>query len=467
MRLRPVLTFVLLAALAAGGTWLWRATEWHESTEPLRPQGEAASNRWYTLQRLAEQAGSRTVVRDQVEPLPPTDATLVLLSHHWNLFPGRAQALRRWVEQGGQLVLTQHLLPSDQWRADLERAHEHEDDPRGAPAGPPDEDATRPDGPADSRASEPAAGRATGEPEDGARPDAESTLAWVPVVRRHDAADAKAAAAVVGKRPRDAWAPACRPYTEALGKPYGAARRYRVCAHSGDYLVPRAPVLWSVNGPAGPALLSVAVGRGRVTVLPHPDPFHNRRLLDGDHALVAAAALPLRPGQVLWLVGDESRTPLLAWVWQRGWVAVLLAALLIALWLARRMPRFGPLRAAPPSARRAVTEQVRGTAAFLVAHGAGAALLAAQRRALAEAAERRITGFTTLGEAARAAALAARTGLPAARLAAAWQGTGSEHHSRLIAALQLLETARRRLAADEPPPSPYPVTKAASDAHQP
>lgn len=446
MRPRHLLVAVLLAALAAaGGWWLWQATEWHETTHDLPLQGEAATNRWYTLQRLAERAGARTVVREQVEPLPPTDATLVLMSIHWNLFPGRSQALRRWVEAGGHLVLSQNLVPQDQ-------GDEHDEG---------DED------------------------DEGGHGD-DGGLSWVGVVAKFDKADSKALTAQAqeeAKRRRQPG-PFCRPYLEKRGMAFGAPRRYQVCEHAGDHLAARAPVRWSVDGPAGPALLSVAIGRGQVTVLSPRNLLHNRHLLDGDHALLAAAALQLQPGRSVWLVADETRTPLLAWLWQHGWPAVLLAALVVLLWLARRMPRFGPLRAPAARARRAVSEQVRGTAAFLMAQKGAAALLAAQRRALAEAAQRHIAGFAALDEAAQAAAIAARTGLRAAQLVAAWQGSGREHPGWIVATLQLQETARRRLAAGmdtgtaadgtrhQAPAtptasSPNPATKDPADADQP
>lgn len=415
MTTQRIVVALLLAALAAAGAWLWQATEWHESAQPLPLQGEAATNHWYTLQRLAEQAGARTVVREQLSPLPPTDATLVLMSVHWNLFPGRSQALRQWVEQGGHLVLPQRLLPE-----------EDEDD------------------------------------------DPDLSLAWVPVTWGYDKADSEAVAALEEKDGQQREGPLCRPYLEKHGRPFGSVRRYRVCDHAGDYLATKAQVRWSVDGPAGRALLTVGLGRGQVTVLAPHGLLHNRHLLDGDHALLAAAALQLHPGRSIWLVADEARPPLLTWLWQRGWPALLLAALVIALWLARRMPRFGPLRAPAPRARRAVSEQVRGTAAFLMAQKDGAALLAAQRRALAEAAQRHIAGYATLDDAAQAAAVAARTGLRATQLAAAWQGIGREQPSWIVAALQLQETARRRLAADGgTASSPNPAMKDPADADQP
>ena len=129
---------------------------------------------------------------------------------------------------------------------------------------------------------------------------------------------------------------------------------------------------------------------------------------------------------------------------------------------------------------------MRGTAAFLLAQHGAATLLAAQRRALAEAAQRHIAGFATLDDAAQAAAVAARTGLRPAQLAAAWQGVGRESPGWIISALQLQETARRRLAADMDPgtattgsphqhqatavpaaSSPNPATKDPADADQP
>jgi hypothetical protein len=172
----------------------------------------------------------------------------------------------------------------------------------------------------------------------------------------------------------------------------------------------------------------------------------NNEVLRADHALALATALQLEPGSTVWLVTEEARPPLLAWLWANGWVALLLVLAAAAAWLWRAAVRFGPVGAVPPPQRRSMKEQVAGTGAFLRRHGT-AALHAAQLRALLETARARLPGFASLDAAAANQAIAKAAALDAAALARASQ-PGRRTPDRLPADLELLETARRRL---EPP----------------
>jgi hypothetical protein len=109
--------------------------------------------------------------------------------------------------------------------------------------------------------------------------------------------------------------------------------------------------------------------------------------------------------------------------------------------------RFGPLVAPSEQARRSLAEQILGTGRFAIRIGGGAALVAAARRALHEAAARRIVAYERLGGAAQAEAIAALAGVDARELAAA---LGAAQHSRpldLRAKVALLEAARRQLVS--------------------
>jgi hypothetical protein len=174
---------------------------------------------------------------------------------------------------------------------------------------------------------------------------------------------------------------------------------------------------------------------------------HNREVLreDADHALVMTAALQAQRGAGVWIVAEEAREPLLRWLWQYGWIAVLLALAAAAAGLWRSAVRFGPVGIVAPPERRSMKEQVAGTGAFLRHHGP-AALHAAQVRAVQEAARRRLPGYSRLGRPAAAAAIARATGLRAADLERALQPVPRGAHF-LASDLELLELARRRLAA--------------------
>jgi hypothetical protein len=222
-------------------------------------------------------------------------------------------------------------------------------------------------------------------------------------------------------------------------------RGFSTCMSLGATLQTRAPLLWALDGPLGHVLVRVPFGRGRVTVASAALPSGNDELLERDNALIALAALRAQPGREIWLVREEARPPLLAFLWSTGAPAVLLgaAALAFALWRGAR--RFGPRSATPALARRSMAEQIRGTAAFIAQRGSPA-LHAAQLRALNETAAPRIRGFDAMILGQRAQAIATLTGLDAHTLAHAMNpslnATPARHPA---AALALIETARRRL----------------------
>ena len=102
-----VLTVSLAALIAVLVAWFMRSIEWAEVDVPSPARGEAARDRFYVAKQLTRRlGGSVSTVRD-LERLPPADATLVIGSRRWSMFPGREEALRRWVDAGGHLVVMQ------------------------------------------------------------------------------------------------------------------------------------------------------------------------------------------------------------------------------------------------------------------------------------------------------------------------------------------------------------------------
>ena len=90
--------------------WVASNTYWGDIKVPMPPKGEALTNPFYAVQRFAEALGARTAW-DRVL----TDAAGRLRSScsprwHWNLSRGRREALERWVESGGRLVVDRTLV---------------------------------------------------------------------------------------------------------------------------------------------------------------------------------------------------------------------------------------------------------------------------------------------------------------------------------------------------------------------
>jgi len=193
--------------------------------------------------------------------------------------------------------------------------------------------------------------------------------------------------------------------------------------------------------------MRVPVGLGDVTGVTPLLELESHDLLDGDNALVAAAVLQAGPGHAVWIVEDESREPILGWLWHEARTPFLLALAAVALSLWRLMTRFGPREAVPPQARRSMGEQVRGTGQFIAGTDARA-LHAATRRAFEEAARPRVEAWAERDDADRVAALAqslAPGAIDAAALLAALHVGGGATKPQILAATTLLEQARRAI----------------------
>jgi hypothetical protein len=213
----------------------------------------------------------------------------------------------------------------------------------------------------------------------------------------------------------------------------------------GTWLETSKRVLWGLRDEEFLVAAQVAVGEGTVTVL-NGVPFVFRQLFEGEHGELLAVATGFRAGDHVVFMSEADVASLPELVWRHGapFVVVLLLWVALALW--RGATRFGPLLAPSEAARRSLAEQVLGTGRFAVRVGGGAALLAAARRALHEAAVRRIVGYEHLTAAAQAEAVAALAGSDARELAAALDSQ-TARPPELRTQLSLLETARRQLVS--------------------
>ena len=409
---------------------------WEEVDVEDEAHGKAASDPYYALRHVLQGAGSTLEVRTSLEPLPPSGATLLLESDQWNIFPEREARLRAWVEAGGHLVL---LSP---------HAYGGDDDLRWVPL-------TSVDGRRRAAANAPAASDAEDDEDEdddakARRPRAEDAKRKVtPQQAERDRRRMERAARMMGvKLPqRD-----CTLYTEtdATTQPaYEPGRALRGCTPAGmlrplDHVVPT----WMLTSSTGTLAMRVPVGRGDVTGVTPWFAVGNQSLLEGDHALIAAAVLQAVPGRPVWVVEEESREPLLGWLWHEARTPFLLALAAVALSLWRLMTRFGPREAVPPQARRSMGEQLRGTGQFIAGTDARA-LHAATRKAFDDAARSRVEAWSERDDADRIAALAqslapSHSVDAAALLAALHVGSGATR-PQILAATAVLEQARRAI----------------------
>jgi hypothetical protein len=434
LRWALVLGALLIAVFVA------RKVRWEEVDVVDDAHGKAATDPYYSLRHVLQGAGATFEAHTSLEPLPPAGATLLLESDLWNIFPERDARLRAWVEAGGHLVLVSpHAGGSDEglrWvplsSVDTRR-HAARNAPAPSEADDDDEDDDHKDAPSDrkSRAEDPKQRKLTPQQAEQQRRRAERVARMFGV-----------------KMPRRE----CAIFTEtdATTQPaFEPGRAYRGCTPAGmlrplDHVVPT----WMLTGSSGTLAMRVPVGRGDVTGITPSVPIANLELLEGDNALITAAVLQARPGRVVWVVEEESREPLLGWLWHEARTPFLLALAAVALSLWRLMVRFGPREAPPPQARRSMGEQLRGTGQFIAGTDAGA-LHAATRKAFEDAARPRVEAWADRDDADRIAGLAQSLGPAhvvdaAALLAALHIGSGATR-AQILAATAVLEQARRAI----------------------
>lgn len=416
----------LLAGLAAlAVVWLVKRTEWVEVETPLPLPDALAQDGSFLARHYLSQLGQPTRKIGDLATLPPAGATLVLTTRHWDLDPRTSERLKRWVEEGGHLVLDAGMLRT---RRDRERG-------------------------------------------------------WVPLYERavEEAAPGPASQAQdAPQRPTRRRQDDCRVLKQryTLEPVFGDTRGFVTCLRGYQSVASALPALWALDGEdGGTEALRVALGRGRVTGISAWLSFNNQRtgesrplsqgngnllnlsnrgLLEGDNAALLAALVDARPGVPVWFLNEVRREALPQWLWVHGAPALALglAALALALW--REALRFGPLAAEPAAARRSLSAQIRGLADFLFARQP-AALHAATRRALLEAAEQRLPGWRALKPAAQTRALALACSVAEHRLASALDTVAGRNAAGWIDALGTLESARRSLLT-QPARAPAPST---------
>jgi hypothetical protein len=374
----------IVAALLALVAWIARNTYWEEVQLPQLPQGEAATNPFYTAARLATLLGAQPKWQRVLASTPSSDGVLVASRWNWGLFPTRRARLERWVASGGRLVVDRSLIGGQK-----------------------------------------------------------ELQAWAGIERY---AFSSGDLARFDRATRYEKCPTLTAGPEA-GMASPARRHFQVCGLdrvSGLRVSRRTSWILRDSNSAVQAV-RVPIGLGSVTFI-NSMPFENRTLLDGDDAALFVAATQLRRGDSIWFVTEQRSASLLALIWRTGAPVVILLLCLIAAWLWRASVRFGPPLAPPEVARRSLAEQIRGTGQFTVRVGGGKALHAAQIRALHETAERRIPGYSRLSSEQRIEELAQRLRLQAPAVALALNPLAPRRQGELRQRLALLESIRRTLS---------------------
>jgi hypothetical protein len=382
---RARITNVIILTLVIGAvTWVAMHTYWADVTVSNPLQGEAAVNRYYSVQRFAGAVGIRTQVIASLHAPLARDGVLLINGIQDDLLHSRVESLEPWVESGGRLILTGDAV----WA---------------------------------NAAIQTWSGIAPGSRlvENPKKPAA-------PRFVRGDDAD-------------------CDPLTvKAAGTATGETLTLCAPASGFEFVSKRVPA-WSLSSEYGMQVLRVTIGRGSVTVIPREWLIENRSLLRHDHAQIFVTSSGLKRGDQLYILNVTRAETLLAMLWRLAAPAIVFFGIAILCIIARHLPRFGPLAPIPAAVRRSLAEQIRANAAFAWRTRKLGALRTAVGRALDEIAAKRIASYGTQGVRARVNSLAGMTGVDAKSLNSAMTEDAGGGPEVQRAAIALLEQTRRIL----------------------
>jgi hypothetical protein len=353
---------------------------------PVGYSREALTNPYLALERLLARMGHEVVSLEglgELDALPPTDGFLLIPTRRDTLSAERSRSLLEWVERGGHLlVVTYSMWDEDDRRPDPlldgfgfqqhwgQPPEEPESDEAVADEQPPNEEAEDPTG--------------EEQPQVATEVDVEvlATLfgAFSGAPSEWDVA-------------RLAWPGRDEPL-ELNFDP-----RYRWVDGEG-----RAEL--TAAGTAGAHLLVARHGEGWLTALTDDWLLRNDHVGEADHAeLWARLARRGREGPV-WIVTSTRWPGLLRRAVEHALPALAGLGVLLAAWLWRVSRRFGPIRPAPPPARRRWFDHLEAAGRYHWHEGNGRALLQSTRECVLRELARRRPQLVGLAPAKRDARLA-------------------------------------------------------------
>jgi hypothetical protein len=373
----------IFVALTLVGIWVARNTYWDDTVVPVPPQGEAATNTYYSVQHLVSALGIRSSFVTSLRAPPPNNRALLIDGLQGDVTHSRVDDLIPWVESGGRLIITDDVVLADPKFQEWSQIH------------------------LGSRFVSPEKSK--------------------PIVARSDP-------------DQD-----CAPLDVAVDG-IATGTTLTLCKPPREFgLVSKRKPAWSLANEFGLQVLRVNIGRGSVTVIPRYSLIANKTLIRHDHAEIFISAANLRRGDALYIVNVARAETLIAMVWRRAAPALIFFGVAILCIILREWPRFGPAIPAPAMVRRSLAEQLRANAAFAWRTRKLSALRASVGRALDETAKQRIASYSSLDVRKRANAIAAWAGTDSKMLNAAMteDALGTPQVQR--AAIALLEQTRRIL----------------------
>ena len=241
------------------------------------------------------------------------------------------------------------------------------------------------------------------------------------------------------------------------GEPVGvrlphAPREMRLVIGDRVELVERTPrAVFRIDDRLGAILLHYRYGAGQITALTSMSFLTNATIGEHDHAEFAWQLLQFNPTAPEIVIATRIETPsLAAALVEHAWQALVVAALLLAAWLWRIIPRFGPLIPDPLPARRRLLDHLRASGLFHWNNGDVVRLTGAAREACMHKIGRKHPAIAALPVPQRAARLAQLTGLPEDQIVLALSGQPADppQFTALIRTLQALEARLTRRRAE-------------------
>lgn len=200
-----------------------------------------------------------------------------------------------------------------------------------------------------------------------------------------------------------------------------------------------------VRGERGAHVLRYSLGAGVLTVLSDANFMHNAEIGRYDNAAFLWYLTHYQRQGDIWLIYSGDMPPLWKWLGTHAWTVLISAGVLlvVCLWSCGR--RFGPIRLAPPLARRRLLDHIEASGQFLWQKGQRAKLLNGVREALSRRLEFRHPALAALPPDKRAAHLAELVQAPSAATQKALFDPFAPDEYEFTDAVNLLEKIRKTL----------------------
>jgi hypothetical protein len=211
-------------------------------------------------------------------------------------------------------------------------------------------------------------------------------------------------------------------------------------------IAPSAGVRSRVDKGWGLQLLQIARGRGLVTVVTDLAFAENHLIGKADNAeFLWQLVQSLPESREVFVFNRIERLSLWEWLIDHALAVLIAGTALLALWLWRIGPRFGPLAADPQPVRRRLLDHLRASGRFYWSHQGRGRLIDAAREACLARLARAHPGFATLPAGERAGRLAAYAGIREAEATRLLAPGGAARGAEFIALMRTLQQVHARL----------------------